>query len=105
MLLGSEKYLLFTIDLIVCHIDLRQNSLWKSSVFSVILAVIWADSCGKRTSRRLQAKAVPAESVHKKTANKVGDFVDSLKELIHLHMDKFFFLSYFDHAWLKIWFT
>ncbi|MEB8093507.1 hypothetical protein, partial [Mammaliicoccus lentus] len=43
-------------------------------------AVIWADSCGKSASRRLQAKAVPAESVHKKTANKVGDFVDSLKQ-------------------------
>ena len=47
--------------------------------FFVILAVIYADSCGNSTSRRLQAKAVPAESVHKKTANKVGDFVDSLK--------------------------
>ncbi|RIN07074.1 hypothetical protein BU101_09815 [Staphylococcus shinii] len=40
--------------------------------------MIWADSCGKSASRRLQAKAVPAESVHKKTANKVVDFVDSL---------------------------
>ena len=43
-----------------------------------MVAVIWAVSCGKRTSRRLQAKAVPAESVHKKTANKVRDLVDSL---------------------------
>ncbi|RIM91926.1 hypothetical protein BU100_11620, partial [Staphylococcus xylosus] len=52
------------------------------NIFRIILAVIWADSCGKSASRRLQAKAVPAESVHKKTANKVGDFVDSLKALI-----------------------
>ncbi|GEP86690.1 hypothetical protein SCO01_08800 [Staphylococcus cohnii subsp. cohnii] len=49
-----------------------------------MLAVVWADACEKRTSRRLQAKAVPAESVHKKTANKVGDFVDSLNGDIKL---------------------
>ena len=72
------------ISLIVCHIDLRQNILWINSVFSVILAVIWADSCGKSTSRRLQAKAVPTESVHKKTANKVVDFVDSLSLYINI---------------------
>ena len=47
------------------------------------MAVICADSCGKSTSRRLQAEAVPAESVHKKCANKVGDFVDTLKATKH----------------------
>ena len=47
------------------------------------MAVICADSCGKSTSRRLQAEAVPAESVHKKSANKVGDFVDTLKATKH----------------------
>ncbi|ERF49114.1 hypothetical protein N039_02235 [Staphylococcus sp. EGD-HP3] len=39
--------------------------------FSTILAVLWADSCGNSTRRRLQAEAVPAESEHKKTANKM----------------------------------
>ena len=52
--------------------------------FFVILAVIYADSCGNSTSRRLQAKAMPAESVHKKTDNKVGDFIDSLKDSINM---------------------
>ncbi|WP_220452147.1 hypothetical protein, partial [Staphylococcus cohnii] len=37
-----------------------------------ILAVIYADSCGNSTSRRLQAKVVPAESVHKKLPTKPG---------------------------------
>ncbi|MCQ3817306.1 hypothetical protein BU111_07405 [Staphylococcus xylosus] len=48
-------------------------------ILSLILAVIWDVSYGKITNRRLQAKAVLAESTHKKTANKVGDFVDSLR--------------------------
>ncbi|RIM67850.1 hypothetical protein BU600_09215, partial [Staphylococcus arlettae] len=47
--------------------------------FSIVLAVLWADSCGNSTRRRLQAKAVPAESAHKKTANKASNFVDSTR--------------------------
>ena len=47
--------------------------------FSIVLAVAYADSSRNSTRRRPQAKAVPAESVHKKTANKIRDFVDSLK--------------------------
>ena len=41
--------------------------------------MVYADSCVNSTSRRLQAESVPAESVHKKAANKVRDFIDSLK--------------------------
>ena len=39
---------------------------------SVILAVLWANSCGNSTCQRLQAKAVPVESVHKKLHTKIG---------------------------------
>jgi len=40
--------------------------------------VLWADSCGNSTRRRLQAEAVPTESVHKKTANKARNLVCTL---------------------------
>src|SRR5699024_12503639 len=69
---GSEEYPPSTIELTLCHIDLRQNSLRINNIFSVILAVNWVESCGKRTSQRLQAKAVPTESVHKKLPTKSG---------------------------------
>ena len=48
-----------------------------ANICILILAMTYADSCKNRTSRKVQDEAVPAESVYKKTANKVGDFVDS----------------------------
>ena len=42
-----------------------------TKTFYIISAVLWADSCGTSTSRRLQAKAVPTESMHKKLPTKI----------------------------------
>lgn len=41
---------------------------------------------GISLARRLQVTVVLAKSVYKKTANKVGDFVDSMR-LIRITMD------------------
>ena len=44
------------------NVDLSNDLIRKTYI---LLAVIYADSCGKSTSRRLQAESVPTESVHK----------------------------------------
>lgn len=59
----------------------------------MVLAVIYVDSCGNSTSRRLQAKAVPAESVHKKTANNDGDSVDSLSDYFTVNRIEVVFIA------------
>ena len=41
-----------------------------TKTFYIISAVLWADSCGTSTRRRLLAEAVSAESVHKKMPTK-----------------------------------